>query len=115
MISHELRTPLNGIIGFSRSLKEGYFGPLAKQRAYVQHILENGEHLLLLINDLLDLSKAEANKLTLQAEWVEVRPVFQQTLTVVMERAKKCAETGKSCSIRHVPITVLIPCASVRS
>ncbi|MBE3594308.1 MAG: HAMP domain-containing protein [Candidatus Carbobacillus altaicus] len=92
MISHELRTPLNGIIGFSEVLKEGYFGPLTpKQRAYVQHILENGEHLLLLINDLLDLSKAEANKLTLHAEWVEVRPFFQQTLTVVMERAKKNA------------------------
>lgn len=90
MISHELRTPLNGIIGFSEVLKEGYFGTLTpKQAAYVEHILDNGEHLLLLINDLLDLSKAEANKLTLHPEWTDVRSFFEQTLTVVMERAKK--------------------------
>lgn len=90
MISHELRTPLNGIIGFSEVLKEGYFGTLTpKQAAYVEHILDNGEHLLLLINDLLDLSKAEANKLTLHPEWTEIRSFFEQTLTVVMERAKK--------------------------
>ena len=90
MISHELRTPLNGIIGFSEVLKEGYFGTLTpKQAAYVEHILDNGQHLLLLINDLLDLSKAEANKLTLHPEWTDIRPFFEQTLTVVMERAKK--------------------------
>ncbi|HID57414.1 TPA: PAS domain S-box protein, partial [Candidatus Poribacteria bacterium] len=60
-VSHELRTPLNSIIGFSELLKEQLVGPLnEKQLHYVQNILQSAEHLLSIINDILDLSKVEA-------------------------------------------------------
>ena len=62
-MSHELRTPLNAIIGFSYMLRAGYFGSLEeKQMSYVGDIKMSGEHLLNLVNDILDLSKIEAGK-----------------------------------------------------
>jgi signal transduction histidine kinase len=68
-MSHELRTPLNAILGFSDLLGDPAFGPLsAKQARYADHIQTSGRHLLTLINDLLDLSKVEAGKLTLHPE-----------------------------------------------
>ncbi len=67
-MSHELRTPLNAVIGMSRMLTTQRFGPLnAKQADYLNDITRAGEHLLALINDILDLSKVEAGKLDLQA------------------------------------------------
>ena len=66
-MSHELRTPLNAIIGFSEVLLEQMFGPLnAKQAEYLGDIVTSGRHLLLLINDILDLSKIEAGKMELE-------------------------------------------------
>jgi hypothetical protein len=68
-MSHELRTPLNAIIGFSEMLKDGFAGELTpRQRSYVGHIFEGGQHLLALINDILDLSKIEAGKVELSLE-----------------------------------------------
>lgn len=68
-MSHELRTPLNSIIGFSEILIDQLFGELnERQKKYVNNIYTSGEHLLQLINDLLDLSKIEAGKLELQYE-----------------------------------------------
>lgn len=65
-ISHELRTPLNAVIGFSEVLQQQFYGQLNdKQTEYVSDILRSGTHLLELINDILDLSKAEAGKLEL--------------------------------------------------
>jgi signal transduction histidine kinase len=65
-MSHELRTPLTSIIGFSDILKDKMFGELnEKQNHYVDHILDAGNHLLQLINDVLDLSKVEAGKMEL--------------------------------------------------
>ena len=65
-MSHELRTPLNSIIGFSEVLQDQAFGPLnEKQTRYVGNILVSGQHLLQLINDVLDLSKVEAGKMEL--------------------------------------------------
>ncbi|MGB8602461.1 MAG: HAMP domain-containing sensor histidine kinase [Rhizomicrobium sp.] len=63
-MSHELRTPLNAIIGFSDLIRQGVFGPVqpAKYRSYAEDIYNSGQHLLNLINDVLDLSKIEAGK-----------------------------------------------------
>src|SRR5207249_7872618 len=66
-MSHELRTPLNAIIGFSEVLSERMFGELNdKQAEYLQDILTSGQHLLSLINDILDLSKVEAGQMELE-------------------------------------------------
>ena len=68
-MSHELRTPLNGILGFSELLIDGRPGPLnAKQREYLLDVHQCGEHLLQLINDVLDLSKVEAGKMEIHPE-----------------------------------------------
>ena len=65
-MSHELRTPLNSINGFSEVLCDETFGPLnAKQKVYVSNILTSGKHLLMLINQILDMAKVEAGRMTL--------------------------------------------------
>lgn len=90
MISHELRTPLGGIIGFSELLLDERAGALTeKQKAYLRRILSSGRHLLALINDLLDLSKAEAGAMDLIREEVELEPFFREALDVVTARAEK--------------------------
>jgi PAS domain S-box-containing protein len=72
-MSHELRTPLNGIIGFSELLDQQLFGSLnARQLDYVKHVLTSGRHLLSLVNDILDLSKIEAGRLSLTPEWTHL-------------------------------------------
>ncbi len=72
-MSHELRTPLNAIIGFSELLYDGKAGPTtAEQREYLGDVLSSAQHLLQLINDILDLSKVEAGKMTLRFEPVDV-------------------------------------------
>ena len=89
-MSHELRTPLNSIIGFSEVLHDQTFGPLTpKQTRYVDNVLSAGQHLLSLINDILDLSKVEAGKMTVEAKSFAVRPVVENALTLVKERAFK--------------------------
>ena len=66
-MSHELRTPLNAIIGFSEVLQERLFGELnEKQAEYTSDILTSGQHLLSLINEILDLSKVEAGRMELE-------------------------------------------------
>ena len=66
-MSHELRTPLNAIIGFSEVLSERMFGELnEKQEEYLKDIYASGQHLLSLINDILDLSKIEAGRMELE-------------------------------------------------
>ena len=87
-MSHELRTPLNAIIGFSEVLLEQMFGSVNdKQRDYLDDILSSGRHLLVLINDVLDLSKVEAGMLELQLSTFSLPAVLQGGVTIVRERA----------------------------
>lgn len=87
-MSHELRTPLNAIIGFAEALAAGYFGKLNnKQGEYVRDIKESGNHLLLLINDLLDVAKIEAGKFELQPEPIHLGEEVQSCLRLVASRA----------------------------
>jgi PAS domain S-box-containing protein len=87
-MSHELRTPLNAIIGFSEVMRDGLVGPMSdKQRNFTGDILRSGQHLLSLINDILDLSKVEAGKMLLDLDPVEVSSLFVNSLTIVREKA----------------------------
>ncbi|MGQ0465942.1 MAG: ATP-binding protein [Sporichthyaceae bacterium] len=87
-MSHELRTPLNAVIGFSEVLGEQLFGPLNERQAdYVCDIVSSGRHLLLLINDILDLAKVEAGKMELELSTFPLVEVLEVGLTMVRERA----------------------------
>ncbi len=87
-MSHELRTPLNAIIGFSEVLRDGLIGELtAQQRGFMSDIFSSGNHLLSLINDILDLSKVEAGKMTLELEPVNLAGLFGNSLSIVREKA----------------------------
>jgi two-component system cell cycle sensor histidine kinase PleC len=89
-MSHELRTPLNAIIGFSEALKEAMFGELnAKQAEYIGDIHESGQHLLSLINDILDLSKVEAGRMELELSEFDLAAALQRALALVKERAQR--------------------------
>jgi signal transduction histidine kinase len=87
-MSHELRTPLNAIIGFSQVLHEQMFGQInAKQKEYLEDILSSGNHLLSLINDVLDLSKVEAGQVELEINAFSLREALERGLVMVRERA----------------------------
>src|SRR5262249_41594345 len=89
-MSHELRTPLNAVIGFTEVLLERYFGELnAKQEDYLKDVLSSGQHLLSLINDILDLSKVEAGRMELELSTFELAPVLESGLVMVRERASR--------------------------
>src|SRR5262249_41884462 len=87
-MSHELRTPLNAIIGFSEVLNERMFGELnEKQADYLEDIHASGQHLLSLINDILDLSKIEAGRMELELSHFNLPATLDSALTLVRERA----------------------------
>lgn len=87
-MSHELRTPLTGILGFSSLLLKQIFGPLtAKQQQYLENISACGDHLLLLINDLLDLSKIEAGRDELLLEEVFIEEICTACLAFIRDQA----------------------------
>src|SRR5205823_8057175 len=89
-MSHELRTPLNAIIGFTEVLLEKYFGEVnEKQEDYLKDVLSSGQHLLALINDILDLSKVEAGRMELELGTFDVGPVLEAGLVMVRERASR--------------------------
>ena len=87
-MSHELRTPLNAIIGFSEVLTDRMFGELnEKQEEYLKDIYASGNHLLSLINDILDLSKIEAGRMELELTDFDLPTALDNALTLVRERA----------------------------
>ncbi len=89
-MSHELRTPLNAIIGFSEVLLERMFGEVnEKQTEYLQDILSSGQHLLSLINDILDLSKVEAGRMELALAPFHLPVALENAVTLVKERAAR--------------------------
>ncbi|HWB49337.1 MAG TPA: PAS-domain containing protein [Stellaceae bacterium] len=92
-MSHELRTPLNAIIGFSEILSGEHLGPLKNVRylEYANDIHSSGEHLLSIINDVLDMSKIEAGKLDILEEEVSVQALLDGSVRMVRERARKQA------------------------
>jgi signal transduction histidine kinase len=104
-MSHELRTPLNAIIGFSDLMDKEVFGPVGNARyaEYVKHISTSGGHLLAIINDLLDLAKAEANKLTMTEHDVDI-------IALARDSAKLCEPKAAE---RNISITVGSPASSV--
>jgi len=89
-MSHELRTPLNAIIGFSELLDMELAGPLEpKQREYVSDVLQSANHLLTLINDVLDLSKVDAGRVELHREWVTLDVLARAVQAIVQPLANK--------------------------
>ncbi|HXJ45003.1 MAG TPA: PAS domain-containing sensor histidine kinase, partial [Bryobacteraceae bacterium] len=104
-VSHELRSPLHAVLGFGELLAEESVGPLnEKQKRFLAHMLSNSEHLLELINELLDLSRIEAGQLELRKEVFHLNAVLSEALTSVRPRA-----TARTLNLRvnlGIPVTL---------
>ena len=105
-MSHELRTPLNAIIGFSEIIEHELFGAIGSPRykEYARDIHDSGTHLLKLINDILDVSKAEAGKVELQETRLQIGEVIDASIRLIAPRAR---ESGIELSVlprRHLPL-----------
>jgi len=88
-MSHELRTPLNAIIGFSEALAEGLYGPLnEKQKEYIRDIEKSGVRLLNTINDIIDVSRIEANAVGLESTEFSLRELIFSSEAIFREKAK---------------------------
>jgi len=97
-MSHELRTPLNSILGFSETLLEKKRGSLTeKQEQYISLIYSSGEHLLSLINDVLEVSKIEAGKLDVHPDFISIKEVCESSLNFVKTSAMR-----KSVSVEYI-------------
>jgi signal transduction histidine kinase len=85
-MSHELRTPLNAVIGFAQLLQQERFGPAGydKYKEYITYIRESGEHLLAMINDILDLSRVESGQSALNESEIDLADLVKRT-TALME------------------------------
>jgi len=88
-MSHELRTPLNAVLGFAQLLRLDDGSTAAQRHAHVDHILAAGEHLLSLINDVLDLSRLENDHAALALESVPLQPALTQALALVQPLARR--------------------------
>src|SRR3990172_7000578 len=89
-MSHELRTPLNSINGFSEVLYDETFGPLnEKQKKYVNNVLTSGKHLLLLINQILDMAKVEAGKMKLAVSSLPMKSLLNEISLLVADMVSK--------------------------
>lgn len=94
MISHELRTPLNAIIGFSEVLSAQMFGPLGHEKytGYSEDIRSSGRHLLGLINNILDLTKVEANEFNLRRQDMNLAEVIDEVMRLFENQAQEAAQ-----------------------
>ena len=104
-ISHEIRTPLNAIIGFSEVMIDERFGPIGndRYRQYLQDIHTSGEHLIALLNDLLDLSKIEAGKLDLSFVTVNLNDLVQQCVASLQGEANRQRVIVRTALNPHLP------------
>jgi PAS domain S-box-containing protein len=105
-MSHELRTPLNAIIGFSDLMKRGVSGEIENERhkEYIQDIYGAGEHLLLIINEILDLAKVEAGNSPLQEDRIDVEEIVQSVRSLIVERAHESQVELQIASISDLPL-----------
>lgn len=89
-VSHELRTPLNAILGFSEVIKDQILGPNAGPRytEYARDIHNSGQHLLNLINDILDLSRLQAGRMDLHMERLEIQPAVEWAIRIITPQAQ---------------------------
>ena len=89
-MSHEFRTPLNAINGFSEIMKSELYGPLGdpKYKEYIADILSSGQHLLELVDDVLDMSKIEAGRVSLEPTRLELDRVLEESIRLVAKRAR---------------------------
>jgi PAS domain S-box-containing protein len=90
-VSHEVRTPLNAIIGFAEVMMEERFGPIGSERykEYLKDIHTSGEHVLSLVNDLLDLSKIEAGKMELDVERIDANATIAECVSIMQPQASR--------------------------
>ncbi|HZP04602.1 MAG TPA: response regulator [Terracidiphilus sp.] len=110
-MSHELRTPLNAVLGFSELLTDARYGPLTeRQSRYVNHIHSSGQHLLRLINDILDLSKIEAGRFQLNIERVAVDMSFAE----VCESLQPLADKSGHQLIQHAASGLVVQADGMR-
>jgi len=104
-VSHELRTPLNAIIGFTELMRNEIYGPLGSPRykRYLGDVLASGNHLLEVINDILDSSKAEAGKLQLIEKWSDPAKVIEAARRILDGRAQSGALTVRARAAPGLP------------
>ncbi|MEK4033096.1 PAS domain-containing sensor histidine kinase [Methylocystis sp. IM3] len=90
-VSHEIRTPLNAILGFAEVMMQERLGPIGSERykEYVRDMHASGEHVLSLVNDLLDLSKIEAGKMELEFDRVDANGVITECASIMQTQANK--------------------------
>lgn len=110
-MSHELRTPLNAIIGFSEALELGIAEPLQPRQAeYTQMIHQSGDHLLAVINDILDLSKVDAGNFALhEEEGIDPRCIVASCITLLKDQVARAGVQLSTNLSRHLPLIVADP------
>ncbi len=107
-VSHEIRTPLNAIIGFSEVMIEERFGPIENERyrEYLRDMRTSGEHVVSLVNDLLDISKIEAGTLDLEFDAVPLNALVRECITLMQPQANRAHVILRSSLSPDVPSVV---------
>ena len=90
MTSHELRTPLNAVLGFSELIRDAHFGPLEERyRSYAGDVNAAGQHLLQIINDMLDLTRIEAGRMAIHPTWIDLARLNASLRQLLGERPRQ--------------------------
>lgn len=111
-MSHEIRTPMNAILGFSELIKTGITDP--KHKKYIQSIIANGKNLLVLINDVLDLSKIESGKLNLEYQSIDIRNLINEVYQIFSFKFEEKNLTFYREVAENIPHTIIIDEARMR-